>query len=100
MRETAIEIAESVRQGQRKAVEVLDEALAAVAAGNERLGAFVHVDEALARQAAAEAVDATVAAGRDPGPVRRRADRGQGPRGLRRHAHLARVAGLRRARSR
>ena len=52
---------------ERKAVDVLDEALAAVAGGNERLGAFVHVDEALARQAAA-AVDAAVAAGRDPGP--------------------------------
>ncbi len=67
MRETAIEIAESVRRGQRKAVDVLDETLAAVAEGNDRLGAFVHVDEELA-QAAAAAVDAAVAAGRDPGP--------------------------------
>jgi aspartyl-tRNA(Asn)/glutamyl-tRNA(Gln) amidotransferase subunit A len=67
MRETAIEIAESVRRGERKAVEVLAGVLDAVAAGNDRLGAFVHVDEGLA-QAAAEAVDATVAAGGDPGP--------------------------------
>jgi aspartyl-tRNA(Asn)/glutamyl-tRNA(Gln) amidotransferase subunit A len=67
MQETAIEIAESVRSGQRKAVEVLDECLAAVAAGNERLNAFVHLDEGLAR-ASAEAVDAVVAGGGDPGP--------------------------------
>jgi aspartyl-tRNA(Asn)/glutamyl-tRNA(Gln) amidotransferase subunit A len=46
---------------------VLDDALAAIAAGNDRLGAFVHVDEGLARKAA-EAVDAAVDAGRDPGP--------------------------------
>ena len=67
MEQTVIEIAESVRRGERRAVEVLDDALAAVAAGNERLGAFVHLDEGLAR-AAAEAVDAAVAAGHDPGP--------------------------------
>jgi aspartyl-tRNA(Asn)/glutamyl-tRNA(Gln) amidotransferase subunit A len=67
MEQSAVEIAASVRRGERRAVEVLDEALAAVAAGNDALGAFVHVDEGLAR-AAAEAVDATVAAGRDPGP--------------------------------
>ena len=67
MEQTAIEIAESVRSGERRAVEVLDDALAAIAAGNERLGAFVHLDEGLAR-AAAEAVDAAVVAGRDPGP--------------------------------
>ena len=67
MDETAIEIAASVRAGERKAVEVLDECLAAVAAGNDSLNAFVHVDEALARTAA-EAVDERVAAGEDPGP--------------------------------
>jgi aspartyl-tRNA(Asn)/glutamyl-tRNA(Gln) amidotransferase subunit A len=67
MDETAIEVAESVRRGERRAVEVLDDALAAIAAGNDRLGAFVHVDEGLARKAA-EAVDAAVDAGRDPGP--------------------------------
>jgi aspartyl-tRNA(Asn)/glutamyl-tRNA(Gln) amidotransferase subunit A len=67
MDETAIAIAESVRRGERTAVEVLDAALAAVADGNDRLGAFVHVDEGLARRAA-EAVDAAVADGRDPGP--------------------------------
>jgi aspartyl-tRNA(Asn)/glutamyl-tRNA(Gln) amidotransferase subunit A len=68
MRETVIEIAESVRRGERKAVDVLADTLAAVAAGNDRLGAFVHLDEGLAH-AAAEAVDAAVAAGQDPGPL-------------------------------
>jgi aspartyl-tRNA(Asn)/glutamyl-tRNA(Gln) amidotransferase subunit A len=67
MARSAIEVAESVRGGELRAVEVLDGALAAIAAGNGELGAFVHVDEGLARQAA-EAVDAAVAAGRDPGP--------------------------------
>ncbi len=65
--ESAIEIAESVRKGERKAVEVLDEVLAAVEAGNEALNAFVHLDRVAARQAA-EAVDEAVAAGQDPGP--------------------------------
>ena len=67
MDETAIEIASAVRAGERKAVEVLDACLAEVAAGNDRLNAFVVLDEGLAR-AAAEVVDATVAAGEDPGP--------------------------------
>ena len=67
MEQSASEIAESVRRGERRAVEVLDEALAAIASDNDRLGAFVHVDEALARRAA-EAVDAAVARGDDPGP--------------------------------
>ena len=67
MDETAIEIATAVRAGERTAVEVLDECLAAVAAGDEALNAFVHVDEGLAR-AAADAVDAAVARGDDPGP--------------------------------
>lgn len=66
MDETAIQIAAAVRAGERKAVEVLDECLAAVAAGNDRLNAFVHVDEGLAR-VAAEAVDTAVARGDDPG---------------------------------
>jgi aspartyl-tRNA(Asn)/glutamyl-tRNA(Gln) amidotransferase subunit A len=64
---TVIEIAESVRRGERKAVEVLDEYLGRVHAGNEPLNAFVHLDEGLAR-AAAERVDGIVAAGGDPGP--------------------------------
>jgi len=64
--ETAIQIASAVRARERKAVEVLDACLAEVAAGNERLNAFVVLDEGLAREAAA-AVDAKVAAGEDPG---------------------------------
>ena len=64
----AIEIAEAVRTGARRATEVLDRALAAIGDANAGLGAFVHVDEPGAR-AAAEAVDAAVAAGRDPGPL-------------------------------
>src|ERR671911_75277 len=52
MEQSAVEIAASVRRGEPRAVEVLDEALAAVAAGNDALGAFVHVDEGLARVAA------------------------------------------------
>ncbi|MGH9276191.1 MAG: amidase family protein, partial [Acidimicrobiales bacterium] len=67
MDETAIEIAASVRTGERKATEVLDACLVGVSAGNDALNAFVHLDEGLAR-AAAEAVDAAVAAGEDPGP--------------------------------
>lgn len=67
MEETAIEIASSVRAGERRAVDVLDACLAEVSAGNGPLNAFVHLDEGLARRSA-EAVDAAVAAGEDPGP--------------------------------
>ena len=51
-----------------KAVEVLDECLAAIDAGDGRLNAFVHLDADLAR-AAAERVDEEVARGDDPGPL-------------------------------
>jgi aspartyl-tRNA(Asn)/glutamyl-tRNA(Gln) amidotransferase subunit A len=64
---TVIEIAEAVRRGDLKAVDVLDECLATIDAGNERLNAFVHVDADLARRSA-ETVDAAVARGEDPGP--------------------------------
>jgi aspartyl-tRNA(Asn)/glutamyl-tRNA(Gln) amidotransferase subunit A len=66
MHESAIEIAAAVRAGERTATEVLDQCLADVSAGNEALNAFVHLDEGLARDAAA-AVDRRVAAGEDPG---------------------------------
>jgi aspartyl-tRNA(Asn)/glutamyl-tRNA(Gln) amidotransferase subunit A len=62
----AAEIAESVRRGERKATEVLDECLAAIDARNPSLNAFVHLDTEGARQSAA-AVDDALAAGRDPG---------------------------------
>lgn len=64
---TAIDIAASVRAGERSAREVVDEYLGRIEAGNAPLNAFVHVDEASAR-ATADAVDAMVAAGDDPGP--------------------------------
>jgi aspartyl-tRNA(Asn)/glutamyl-tRNA(Gln) amidotransferase subunit A len=65
---TAIETAACVRRRERKAVEILDEALAAIEAANPRLNAFVHVDADGAR-AAAEAIDDRLRAGRDPGPL-------------------------------
>ena len=83
----AIEIAEAVRTGQRRASDVLDQALAAIEAGNEQLGAFVHLDEGTGpgRRGGGRRRRGRRAG---PGPVRRRADRRQGPRGLRRHAHV------------
>jgi aspartyl-tRNA(Asn)/glutamyl-tRNA(Gln) amidotransferase subunit A len=66
--QSVIEIAEAVRTGGRKAAEVLDECLEAIAAANGELNAFVHLDADLAREAA-DAVDAAVARGEDPGPL-------------------------------
>jgi len=66
--QTVREVADAVRRGDRSAVEVLDEAAGALARDDERLNAFVHVDLDLARRAA-EAVDAAVARGEDPGPL-------------------------------
>jgi aspartyl-tRNA(Asn)/glutamyl-tRNA(Gln) amidotransferase subunit A len=65
---SAVSLAAEVRAGQRSAREVVDEAIAAVAAGDGELNSFLHVlgDEA---RAEADAVDAAVAAGRDPGPL-------------------------------
>jgi Asp-tRNA(Asn)/Glu-tRNA(Gln) amidotransferase A subunit family amidase len=63
---TIIEIATAVRRGERRAVDVLEESLTAIAARNPQLNAFVHVDPDLAREAAA-AVDRLVAIGHDPG---------------------------------
>ena len=65
---TVIELAEAVRSGERKAVEVLDEYLGRIAKDNERLNAFVHLDSDLAHAAAAK-VDEAVARGEDPGPL-------------------------------
>src|SRR4051812_23456920 len=66
--ETAIEIAATVRRGERSAAEVVDPVLAAVEAGNRSLNAFVHVDPDLARAAAAR-VDDLVRRGEDPRPL-------------------------------
>ena len=62
----ALEIAAQVRSGERSAVSVAEEALSAIQARNADFNVFVHVagEEVLERAAA---VDAQVAAGRDPG---------------------------------
>jgi aspartyl-tRNA(Asn)/glutamyl-tRNA(Gln) amidotransferase subunit A len=65
---TVVEVAEAVRAGELKASEILDECLDAVAANNDELNAFVHLDADAAR-AAADAVDAAVVRGDDPGPL-------------------------------
>jgi aspartyl-tRNA(Asn)/glutamyl-tRNA(Gln) amidotransferase subunit A len=61
-------IAAAVRAGERTAREVTEAALAAVAAGDADVHAFLLVlgDHALAQ---ADAVDAAVARGQDPGPL-------------------------------
>lgn len=61
-------IAETVRSGQRSATEVLDEHLARIDASEPEINAFNHVMVDAAR-AAAVAVDESVAAGADPGPL-------------------------------
>ncbi|MDQ6852236.1 MAG: Asp-tRNA(Asn)/Glu-tRNA(Gln) amidotransferase subunit GatA [Actinomycetota bacterium] len=65
---TALEIAASVRAGERSARDVIDEHLAEIAARDPELHAFNHVLEAESR-AAADAVDEVVANGDDPGPL-------------------------------
>ena len=65
---TAIDIAAAVRQGERTARSVVEEHLAAIAGRESEIHACntVLTDSALA---AAEAVDAAVARGEDPGPL-------------------------------
>ncbi|MFL6206576.1 MAG: amidase, partial [Acidimicrobiales bacterium] len=65
---TAVEIAAAVRAGDRTARSVVEEHLAAIDAREAELHAFNLVlgDEALA---AADAVDAVIAGGGDPGPL-------------------------------
>ncbi len=65
---SAREIAAGVRRGEWTARQLVDEHLAAIAAGDGEIHAFLHVDAAGAR-AVADAVDAKVAAGDDPGPL-------------------------------
>jgi aspartyl-tRNA(Asn)/glutamyl-tRNA(Gln) amidotransferase subunit A len=64
----ALEVARAVRAGERRAVEVVAESLEMIAARNAALNALIHVD-AEGALAAAESVDARVAAGEDPGPL-------------------------------
>jgi aspartyl-tRNA(Asn)/glutamyl-tRNA(Gln) amidotransferase subunit A len=68
MRETATTLAAQVRSGERSARDVVEEALAAVASDDGDLNAFLSLLEDEAR-AGADAVDAAVAAGRDPGSL-------------------------------
>jgi len=65
---TAAAIAASVRDGSRKALDILEQHLAAIAAREPEIHAFnlVLADEA---RAAAEQIDQRVAAGKDPGPL-------------------------------
>ncbi|HEY7625484.1 MAG TPA: Asp-tRNA(Asn)/Glu-tRNA(Gln) amidotransferase subunit GatA [Ilumatobacteraceae bacterium] len=65
---SATEIAAQVRSGARHAADIVEEHLAAIAAREDEIHAFniVLADEARARAAA---VDAAVAAGRDPGSL-------------------------------
>ena len=65
---SALETAAAVRAGERSAREVIDESLAAIDEANADLNAFLCVTADEAR-AAADAVDAQVAAGDDPGPL-------------------------------
>ena len=66
--ESVVGLAEQVRGGRRSATSLVDHALAQIAAHNPTINAFVAVDEERARAGAA-AVDAQLAAGRDPGPL-------------------------------
>jgi aspartyl-tRNA(Asn)/glutamyl-tRNA(Gln) amidotransferase subunit A len=65
---TALELAASVRAGERLAVNVVEDVLEAIADRDPAIHAFNHVmtDAALA---AAAAVDEAVQGGRDPGPL-------------------------------
>jgi Asp-tRNA(Asn)/Glu-tRNA(Gln) amidotransferase A subunit family amidase len=65
---TAAGIAEAVRAGRSRARMIVDDALDRIAATNGALNAFCEVRASLAR-AAADRVDAQVAAGHDPGPL-------------------------------
>jgi aspartyl-tRNA(Asn)/glutamyl-tRNA(Gln) amidotransferase subunit A len=64
--ESAAELARSVRAGERRAVDVVEAHLARIAATDEVTGSFLRVAREQALEEAA-AVDADVAAGKDPG---------------------------------
>ena len=65
---TVIDTAECVRRGELSAVDVLEEALAAIEQGNAALNAFIHLDPDQAHREA-ERIDSMVEAGDDPGPL-------------------------------
>jgi len=64
----AVEIAAEVRAGRTTASAIIEQHLAAITASSNRYGAITRLIIERAR-AEAGAVDATVAAGRDPGPL-------------------------------
>jgi amidase len=68
MQATAAELAGRIRRRELSAVEVMDDAIAAIEAGNERVNAFVHLDFDQARDRA-RAADRAVAAGDELGPL-------------------------------
>ncbi len=63
-----VEAADAVRRGERRAIDLVDECLAAIDAQNDVLNAWPHVDAEGARRAAGD-IDARVARGEDPGPL-------------------------------
>ena len=65
---TALGTAAAVRAGDRRAADVVEDHLAAIAQRDGELHAFLEVTADEAR-AAARAVDERVAAGEDPGPL-------------------------------
>jgi aspartyl-tRNA(Asn)/glutamyl-tRNA(Gln) amidotransferase subunit A len=65
---TAVAIADGVRAGKLRARDVIDAYLERIAARDGRLGCYLLVDAEGARRRA-DAVDAAVKAGRDPGPL-------------------------------
>jgi aspartyl-tRNA(Asn)/glutamyl-tRNA(Gln) amidotransferase subunit A len=66
--DTAAALAREVREGKHSAAGLAADALRRIREGDGALHAFLHVAEDAARRAA-DAVDAAVAAGRDPGPL-------------------------------
>ncbi len=66
--ETALEIAAAVRRGERSARSIVDDHLATIASRDDEIHACNAVLDDQAR-AAADAVDAAVARGEDPGPL-------------------------------
>jgi aspartyl-tRNA(Asn)/glutamyl-tRNA(Gln) amidotransferase subunit A len=66
--ESVVELAEQVKRGERSARETVEDSLQRIARHAEALGAFIHVDADLAHRCA-DAVDAAIARGEDPGAL-------------------------------
>ncbi len=64
---SATEAADAIRRGELSSLALVEQCLATIAARNDELNAFVHLDADAARAEAA-AVDDAVARGDDPGP--------------------------------